>query len=96
VYAFVNAGWRRHAACAGETTMNWWPDQNLQRYPRYFASPTALLPLLICETCPVRRPCLGEGLTRWPAPMRELDPQHPSYLDVRAVGTWGGTFDLDR
>jgi hypothetical protein len=100
VYAFVNAGWRRHAVCAEEDDVNFWPDENLQRYTRHLGSAVALLPLLICEACPVRVDCLREGLTRFPAPMQDAETSSgrgaPVRLDVRSVGVWGGSMDVDR
>ena len=92
----VNAGWRRHAGCAGDEDANWFPDPVSQRYERFLGSPTVLLPLLICAGCPVRVDCLREGVEEWQVSKR--DDGHADVLrsQIHAVGVWGGTLDVDR
>ena len=94
----VNAGWRHDAACAG-VDASWFPDPVSQRYERFAGSPTVLLPLLICSTCPVRVDCLREGLQAWDVVMRDVarDLDETGIASrVHARGVWGGTLDLER
>ncbi|HXJ66238.1 MAG TPA: hypothetical protein VNN79_20955 [Actinomycetota bacterium] len=92
----VNAGWRRHAGCAGDEDANWFPDTVSKRCERFLGSPIVLRPLLICAGCPVRVDCLREGVEAWE--IRRRDDGHTDVLrsQVHAAGIWGGTLDLER
>lgn len=56
-----------------------------------------LLPLLICERCPVRRPCSTDALRSVPF-MRDEDRTDPKVpvSDIPVEGVWGGTLASDR
>lgn len=63
-------------------------------------SPTHLVPLLICETCPVRRRCLDEGLSPIPA---VWFGENAHGRDIERVtegsataGIWGGSTEMER
>jgi hypothetical protein len=91
------ASWHRDAACQDEPTETFFPDPSYER--RLPGGPTVVTPLLFCERCPVRRPCLAEGFRVWAAPVRS-DYQVPESLrfvaTITTVGVWGGSSDRDR
>lgn len=52
----IEPGWQRKAKCAGSPDPDaWFPPKDARR-------PQLVAPLLTCEGCPVRRPCLAAGL----------------------------------
>jgi hypothetical protein len=66
--------------------------------PAMMALPSLLLPLLICETCPVRRPCL-EAAFNPPSFTTRFDEHHAvggQESTPRVFGTWGATYEGDR
>ena len=89
-------GWRQRAACRDE------PDDNLFFYePSVYrvedevqmSSPSLLLPLLICSTCPVRRDRLRFALE---PPVYNHDDDDVNAATPRTMFVWGGTLELDR
>jgi Transcription factor WhiB len=96
--------WHERAACRDEPNPGtFFPDiTNVRKNPN---APGVLLPLLICDTCPVRRRCLEESMRSWSYVRGQL------HLRVRdgggefdftfasvstASGTWGGVTELER
>jgi hypothetical protein len=91
--------WTKDAACRGEPENLFFADKMLDdgRAP---GSPSLLVPLLICETCPVRRPCLEDALT--PRSTIRIDETATGRQLVIAghglptAGIWGGSTEIER
>jgi hypothetical protein len=78
------------AACRDESDMQtFFPDE---RFRDRDPSASLLLPLLVCQTCPIRRRCLAESLTSW-GYQHAIDGQ---ILVTGNAGVWGGTLEVDR
>jgi hypothetical protein len=86
--------WHDRAACAGEKDEKlFFFEAPLYKQPKMLSSPSLLLPLLICSTCPVRRECLTAALTP-PVFFHDEDDHDPAM--PRTMGVWGGSFEADR
>jgi Transcription factor WhiB len=93
--------WHLEAACKDETDELLFFQEvspfKLEE-PQAMASPSLLLPLLVCETCPVRRPCLRAALD--PPTFTTREDEHHAVgaheSKPRVFGTWGGTHEGDR
>ncbi len=91
--------WTRYAACRDDPENLFFADKMLDdgRAP---GSPSLLVPVLICETCPVRRPCLKDALT--PRSTIRIDETATGRQLVIAgtglptAGIWGGSTEIER
>jgi hypothetical protein len=91
--------WTRYAACRDDPENLFFADKMLDdgRAP---GSPSLLVPVLICETCPVRRPCLEDALT--PRSTIRIDESATGRQLVIAghglptAGIWGGSTEIER
>jgi hypothetical protein len=96
--------WHARAACRDEPNPNtFFPDITNLRV--HSTAPGVLLPLLICDTCPVRRQCLEESLRTWSyvrgtfqlrARGGESNFEFGFTSLTIASGTWGGVTELER
>lgn len=93
--------WHASAACKDEADDKLFFQEvspfKLQR-PAMMSLPSLLLPLLTCEMCPVRRPCLRAALD--PPTFTVREDEHKALggreSKPRVFGTWGGTHEGDR
>ena len=90
----------KHAACRDEPDENlFMPDEMLDdgRSP---GSPTLIAPLLICETCPVRRPCLEDALSDHATVRIDQTPTGRAVVvggtAMPTAGIWGGSTERER
>jgi hypothetical protein len=91
--------WTDQAACKGldDKSDPMFPDLPTSPNRPKLESGALLLPLLICERCPVRHECLVESLEPVWYTRREETDERPEAVTQRWVdGVWGGTLMLDR
>jgi hypothetical protein len=96
--------WHASAACRDEENPNtFFPDVTNDRH--HPTAPGVLLPLLICDSCPVRRRCLEESMRSWSYVRGQLHLRVRdgggefdfSFASVStASGTWGGVTEVER
>jgi hypothetical protein len=96
IRGLLDEPWRRLAACRYERDDGcFFYEPGNSRYRPHLTAPSLLLALLICERCPVRRPCLRAALTP-PTFNREFTERERRAEGSRVVGVWGGATENDR
>ena len=77
-------GWVRDAACATEpnSELTWFPESSGSYGATLRHAPSTVVKALeVCETCPVRRPCIEDALGE---------------AEFTITGIWGGTTTAER
>jgi hypothetical protein len=95
--------WHQDAACAA-SEVNFFPDEfGVAR--GNVASPALLIPILVCERCPVLTRCLEAGFETWTfshtmsreSPNKQKTrPQADAIVQASNWGVWGGSTQHER
>lgn len=85
--------WAVATACQDEPPDWWFPDSRTMKRLGRIGSPSILFPLLVCETCPVRRACLTAAFEPIAYTLRDDVVAETAPI---TEGVWGATTLEDR
>ena len=98
--------WHREAACRDTPQVTFFPDETSDppRMAARIGAGAFLEPLLACQECPVRRPCLEAGFVKTPIYYTQTHAENDRYAEretetvswVASEGVWGGSLKYER